>query len=553
MMVMNNLSTFIEKAKSLHGDTYDYSKFIYKNANTKGTIICKIHGDFEQTPYHHTNGSGCRKCGFRKTASGVKLSQEQAISNMKKKHNSVYDYSKFEYVSSKTKSTIVCKIHGDFQQSYNDHLRGSGCSMCGKIISLDKRKKPVSIGIQDIVNKNKEFDYEIDYSTVIDYSSKITITCPKHGTFEKSLSACRKTIFCPKCSKQNDKNVMSFSTFVKKAKAVHGDKYTYVSYKGSKIPSEIICKQHGTFLQRPNDHLMGSGCLKCSNKISNEEDLLYKRFSNFKRNNKSIIKPWHIDLFDESLGVGVEVNGAYWHSEEKGKDANYHLNKTKLAKEKGVNLLHFWDFEINEKFEIVSSMISSKLKLNKKIYAKNTCVKEVDKKHAVSFLKENHLQGSCGFSHATGLYVDNELVMLTVFGKPRFSKECEFELIRMCSTLNTSVVGGFSKLLKFFVNKHNVSSIISYADMRYSDGNAYLKNNFEFSHQTKPNYFWIGNNKKLPRYKTQKHKLNGLLKEKFNPQLSETENMTRAGFSKVYDCGNLVYIWKNHPKVVFDN
>ena len=55
---------FIEKARSIHGDFYDYSKVEYVNNYTKVTITCSIHGEFQQKPVYHLGGSGCYECGI---------------------------------------------------------------------------------------------------------------------------------------------------------------------------------------------------------------------------------------------------------------------------------------------------------------------------------------------------------------------------------------------------------------------------------------------------------------------------------------------------------
>ena len=120
---------FIEKANQVHGKgTYDYSKVIYININTDVTIICPIHGDFPQKPNNHINGA--RGCPFCK--GGVKLTTEEFIKRARKKHGNEYDYSKVDYKNNHTEVIIVCPKHGDFPQTPNDHLNGSGCSKCNK-------------------------------------------------------------------------------------------------------------------------------------------------------------------------------------------------------------------------------------------------------------------------------------------------------------------------------------------------------------------------------------------------------------------------------------
>ena len=128
---------FIEKAKKIHGDKYDYNKTFFKNNQTKLIITCPIHGDFEQYPYHHLRGSGCKQCGFDKIHNAKKDSVEIFIEKAKKIHGDKYDYSKVEYANTDTKVCIICPEHGEFWQSPSNHLQGQGCKQC----SLERRKK----------------------------------------------------------------------------------------------------------------------------------------------------------------------------------------------------------------------------------------------------------------------------------------------------------------------------------------------------------------------------------------------------------------------------
>lgn len=126
---------FIQKARNIHGDKYDYSKTIYKKSSIPVIIICPIHGEFLQTPNAHLSGKGCKKCcGKNKTT-------EEFVNESIKKHGNKYDYSKVEYKDSKTKVIIQCHKHGEFLMSPNKHLSGEGCPQCNDSMleSLTKR------------------------------------------------------------------------------------------------------------------------------------------------------------------------------------------------------------------------------------------------------------------------------------------------------------------------------------------------------------------------------------------------------------------------------
>ena len=130
------------------------------------------------------------------------------------------------------------------------------------------------------------------------------------------------------------------------------------------------------------------------------------------------------------------------------------------------------------------------------------------------------------------------------FGKPRFNKNHDWELIRFASKLGIHVVGGASKLLAHFRKSHS-GSVVSYADRRYSDGNLYEKLGFKKAGVSKPNYWYVKKNSRLSRYACQKHKLQAVLGDGFDPNLSEEENMYMNGWTRYHDCGNLVYVLEN--------
>jgi len=121
---------FIKKAKSVHGGKYDYSLVEYKNNRTKVKIICPIHGVFEQTPNHHLQGKGCKKCGVINRSNKRKKSTEQFIIDAYCVHGDRYNYKLVEYKNRNTKVNIICPIHGVFEQRPYHHLQGKGCKKC---------------------------------------------------------------------------------------------------------------------------------------------------------------------------------------------------------------------------------------------------------------------------------------------------------------------------------------------------------------------------------------------------------------------------------------
>jgi formate dehydrogenase assembly factor FdhD len=193
--------TFIKKAIKIYGDIYNYSKVEYKDSHSKIIIICKKHGEFEQSPNGHLAGAGCTKCGYEKLNNIFKLSNKEFIEKAKKVHGDKYDYSKVEYKNGKTKITIICANHGEFKQTPQKHLNdGNGCSKCSEKYNYTT---------EEWINKSKEiYGDKYDYSKVeyINANTKIIIICKKHGDFNtiprnflKGISLCQKCNLCPKC------------------------------------------------------------------------------------------------------------------------------------------------------------------------------------------------------------------------------------------------------------------------------------------------------------------------------------------------------------------
>lgn len=260
-------------------------------------------------------------------------------------------------------------------------------------------------------------------------------------------------------------------------------------------------------------------------------------------NDRSLIHPYELDIVLPDYKLAIEYDGVYWHNED-FRDKKYHLNKTTACENKGYTLFHIFD---TDDIDIWKSMINGKLGLNKRIYARKCCVKEIDYKIAKLFCTQNHLQGGCPSKINFGLFYEDELIEVMTFGKSRFNKHYEFELLRLCSKKYYSIIGGASKLFKYFVKKYNPKSIISYANRRFSQGNIYNVLGFKYLNDSSPNYWYFknsGDRHLLSRNQCQKHKLSKIL-DTFNPLLSEVDNMKLNGYSRIFDCGNLVYGWTN--------
>jgi hypothetical protein len=291
-----------------------------------------------------------------------------------------------------------------------------------------------------------------------------------------------------------------------------------------------------------------NGCRDCGYYISQPEKemcmFIELNSINIIKNSRSIISPKELDIYIPSKNIAIEYDGIFWHNTSNMNDKNYHLNKTNACKAKGIQLLHVFSNEWEQKQDIVKSIILSKLGIYKnRIYARKCEVREVSEKNIKKqFLQDNHLQGNCNSRIDIGLFYNNELVSLMCFGMRQITRGAiNMELLRYSVKNNTQIVGGASKLLKYFENNNkNCKELISYADLRYSNGSLYETLGFKLDHISKPNYWYIIGGELKHRVNYQKHKLSKILKI-YEESLTEWENMLNNGYDRIWDCGNLVY------------
>lgn len=269
-MKYNQLNTlqFIEKARAIHGDRYDYSKVVYINNHTKVIIICPEHGEFLVTPARHLYGNKCKQCS-RLTQNKNKVTQPVILlTKFNQIHNNKYRYPNLNYKTCKDKIEIICPIHGKFYQVIAYHLSGNGCPKCG----YDKIKFQNKCTFKEFLEKanliHKHY-YRYDEKFFINFNSKIKIYCPIHGDFYQRVNAHLRGQGCPKCGylKTSDANKYTFEEFMEKAKIIHNNKYSYPdpNYVNMETKIGVMCDSHGIFYVAPANHLYRkSGCPSCN-------------------------------------------------------------------------------------------------------------------------------------------------------------------------------------------------------------------------------------------------------------------------------------------------
>ena len=301
---------FIEEARIVHGDKYDYSKVKYSSNNDKVCIICPTHGEFWQVASSHLNGNGCPRCGAERTSKALSKTKEEFIDKAMVVHGDKYDYSLVEYKDYNTKVKIKCPIHGVFEQTPKAHAFGQGCPYCG-----GKVHKDTDTFIRDAIKVHGDrYDYsKVDY---VNSKTNVCIICKKHGEFWQTPNMHLKGHKCPKCAFEENPIGIPLTTedFIDKARKVHGDKYNYdkVVYKNSLLPVDIICPIHGVFHQLPSNHLLGYGCKKCNE--TNLERIV--RVELEKRGIEYVYNKYHdflskqtLDFYLPQYNVGIECQG----------------------------------------------------------------------------------------------------------------------------------------------------------------------------------------------------------------------------------------------------
>jgi hypothetical protein len=352
---------FIQRAKQIHGDEYEYDEVEYKNSKTLVKIRCKKHGIFEQTPTIHINFEcGCPKCYKTET-----FTTEIFIEKAKSIHGDKYDYSLSNYINANTLLKIICKNHGIFEQKPVNHYC-SNCPECG-----GKRRLTTELFIKKskLIYGDK---YDFSKSIINNNTDKVEIICPKHGSFFKRPKCFFKGEACRKCLPKKPR--LTVEIFKERSNKIHNNIYDYSlitkeNFPGSDGKVLIKCKYHGIFEQNTHSHSSGRGCPNCKVFISRAETEWLDNLNIPKEWGQQIIyinelkiKP---DAYDAETKTIYEFYGDYWHgnpdvfpadkinTRTNGNKTMKELydktmEKEKIIKEAGYNLITMWEKDWKE-------------------------------------------------------------------------------------------------------------------------------------------------------------------------------------------------------------
>lgn len=291
-------------------------------------------------------------------------------------------------------------------------------------------------------------------------------------------------------------------------------------------------------------------CNKCNPRIKSslaETEIveILKKYVSIEQNIRNIITPLELDIFIPSLNIAIEYCGLYWHN-ELFKNRDYHITKYNMCKERGIRLITIFEDEWIHKKEIVMRKLLHAINQNKEntIFGRKCIIKKTTYAENIDFINTHHIQGIDRAKFYFSLYFNNEMVATMSFKSVNISRGYNksdniIEISRYCTSSN--IIGGFSKLFKYFEKHHQASynTIISYSDLRWGDGKVYTYSGFEYVKSTKPNYWYVIRNIRKHRFNFTKKRLIELYPDKEN--MTEKEIMFLDKKYRIYDCGSALY------------
>jgi transcription elongation factor Elf1 len=474
-----------------------------------------------------------------------KLTKEQIITRLDELQ---VEYKDFDYIDlQKTKITYKCKLCGKWTET-NAHsllMHNQTCFDCGHKISSQKQVPSQQI------REQKLKDLGIDFLPFVyeNQRTRVDFKCIRCGQLKNAEynNICKgKSLMCVECGKKSQtrnpkdlENRLETLGIQYEQKEEYGNTKSYVKIYCNNC-NTLVEKRISSFFNNKEDYSIL--CNRCMKKTSQQENDLKDFIISLGFTIEENVKYdcGEIDMIIPELNIAFEYNGLFYHNEYH-REKDYHYNKSKFCETNGIRLIHIWEDDWLYKHDIVKSMIKNILgKTENKIFARKCKINMVEPKEKNIFLEENHIQGSVNTTMNIGLFYEDALVSLMCFG---FGRNNDFQLTRYCSKCNYNITGGFSKLLKYFIEHHetDVKEVKTFADYSLGNGDLYLKNGFTLVRQIKPDYYYIMNGKRI-RKQNFTHKK--LVEEGYDPNKTEREIMVERKISRIYDCGKLVFSYK---------
>jgi len=525
---------------------FKYSQILYHYINNiPNNVNCKYCGSINNLFIGFKDGykPGCSK------SCNIILSRSNAI--ITRRNNTINKYgvdhtSKLDSVKKKTIETNL-KKYGESHPSKNKDI-------LSKIINTNIKRYGVKYPLESKLIYNKLVNTTMERYGVSNYSKTkdFLLNIKKDGIFLIQTDVVKDKI---KISNYN-KNLIK----IKKNYEIDG--YTLISYNTSNL--ELLChKCNDTFninIGLAHQRIFKNKIPLCiiHNSINNKQSSYEVEIINFLKSIgvKNIIESdrtqlgekLEIDIWLPDYNIGIEFNGLFWHS-DKFKDKFYHEKKYLLGKSKDIEIINIWQDSWVYKSDIIKSILSNKFnKIENKLFARKCYIAEVNNKTAKEFLNKNHIQGWCVSKHNIGLFFDNKLLSLMSFGYKRINlgnkikNNNEYELLRFCNAINTIVIGGYSKIFKYFIENYKPIEILSFSDNDLFNGGVYNKLGMSFISETGPNYYWSDN---YQRYNRWKYRKDNLVKMGYDENKTADTIMLENGYFKCWNTGNKKWLWKS--------
>lgn len=432
---------------------------------------------------------------------GRKYTQEEYIAELEKAWGDRYIYDRVVYLGSDKRIEIGCRKHGYFWQRANAHLRiGQGCKFCTRE-KITRTLDEFIIESRKLYGDKYIFDEKSKY---VNSYTPIIIKCPKHGYFPVLPQHYLNGQECKECTKIKSilKRRLTLPEVIERFRNKHPEKtkdnsqfkydYSEVEYNGMYVEVKCICNEvdsklnkHGEFWITPSNHLCGSGCPRCSSIFNKKEqelkDFIKSLNIEFKENDRKILEGKELDIYIPKKNLAIEFNGIVFHSELYNRDKDFHYQKSLKCNLSGIKLIyiweHLWDNEIKK--DVIKSIIKQNLGLNKNINSDDCVLKLIDfkdcdfqyKTKIQLFFEYNNIYEYDYYNYCLVLEYNEEIYQVILL-----TKILDYwELQEVVTKNNYNIIGGFNKLLNYFIKEFKPKQILYKLDYNYFDKTVFDK------------------------------------------------------------------------------
>lgn len=521
--------------------------------------VCENKHEWEAKICNRTKShrpTGCPYCTSQKVLTGIN-DLKTLFPAIAKEWHPEKNLLKADQVFGRTNQKVwwlgICKHEWDMRIS-DRTLKGDNCPYCSG--------KRVLLGFNDLGTRRPdllaEWDYEKNLLDPLQISGgrkeKVWWKCLNNHSWDANINERVDGYGCPICSGRrlvqgvNDLGARfptlllewdfdNNSILPSETSANSCESVWWKCSIGHSWKTQINYRTHG---KTGCPICFNSGISKMETALANFVESLFEDKNSVIRNSRRIISPKELDIYIPSKKVAIEFNGLYWHS-EKYLDKNYHYNKWKACKDKGIQLITIWEDDWRDNRLVIENVLLHKLGMNKneKIGARKTYIDDNVSHNACSeLLKANHIQGEASGTYCLGLRTkdNDELVSVMVLRESNANKGI-LELLRYATDRN--VQGGFTKLLKYIEKAFKPSQIVTFSDNEISDGSLYENSGFIKVKDLKPDYKYVRDEMRKHKFLFRKSRFEKDPNLLFEEGLTERELAELNGLYRIYDSGKV--------------